>query len=65
MWELLGPIVFAATVTGIVYYLVEILMPYSEAIIQFEKSCADKGGMVYEERNKPKLCIKKEIIKIE
>lgn len=65
MWNIFAPFLFAASITGPLYYIVEILLPYNEALEKFEKSCADKDGMVYEQRGQPKLCIKKEIIKIE
>jgi hypothetical protein len=50
--------------TGFMYFIFEIVLPHAEEIQRFEETCSKKGGMVYERRNQPDICIKPEIIKI-
>lgn len=65
MQHWLTPFIFAATFTGILAYHVEVLNPYIDAVETYELQCIEKGGMVYEPAQKPKMCVKTETIKIE
>lgn len=69
MWDFIvemgSPMVVPFLLTGFLYYTFEVVEPYAAAQREYERLCIEKNGMVYEEKNKPKLCIKKEIIKIE
>lgn len=64
MWLAANPILVALFVTGCAYYTFDIIGPYANQQKEYQKKCELKGGMVYEERSKPKICIKKDIIKI-
>jgi hypothetical protein len=64
MWELIQPMIGPFLLTGFAYFTFDVVGPYAEKVKQFEESCSKRGGMVYEQRGQPTICIKKEILKI-
>lgn len=65
MWKLIGPLVIPFLITAFTYYTFKIVGPFAETEKRFEEQCVARGGIVYENRGSPKICIKKDIIKIE
>lgn len=52
--------VYGLLLVALLYYIVEIFLPYVEKTENFRLQCEDKGGFVYEDRGKKPVCIKKE-----
>jgi hypothetical protein len=60
--ETLVTFLLAIGITSFIAYIFEVILPFSEEIIQREEMCAEAGGMIYKQKNAPDLCIKREII---
>lgn len=62
MSETTAIFLLAIGITGFTAYVFELVLPLAEKIAQEEKACKEAGGMIYEQKNAPNICIKKEII---
>lgn len=56
------PILYAIIIVFPLFYVVEILAPYVESKRQEEKQCIEKGGALYEIRQRRNICVKDEHI---
>lgn len=64
-WSTLSPLIFAAVITWIPFYIFEIFIPYLEEKTAYKEFCEKSGGFVYEAQNEGRKCIKKDFIIID
>lgn len=62
MSETTGIFLLAIGITAFTAYVFELVLPLAERHARIEKECKEAGGMIYEQKNSPDICIKKEII---
>lgn len=62
--EILYVFLLAGLITWIPFFLIEVYSPAVDKMIKYEQDCKDRGGFVFNEQNKEKICIKEDYIVI-